>query len=111
MLDVRRWILDVRGKAPLPPPPTRVTLTTPSAPGRTWTAPIAYIDTNLNPATRTARARIELDNTDAALRRGQTAYAGLSATLAPDALLVPRTAVLHTRDHPIAWVAKPGSNN
>uniref|UniRef100_UPI001E36D21A efflux RND transporter periplasmic adaptor subunit n=1 Tax=Geminisphaera colitermitum TaxID=1148786 RepID=UPI001E36D21A len=112
--DVGRSALDIgrSGQSPAPPPPpTRVTLTTPSAPGRTWTAPIAYIDTNLNPATRTARARIELDNTDAALRRGQTAYAGLSATLAPDALLVPRTAVLHTRDHPIAWVAKPGSNN
>ncbi|EIP99874.1 RND family efflux transporter, MFP subunit [Opitutaceae bacterium TAV1] len=85
------------------------TLTTPAAPGRTWNAPITYIDTNLNETTRTARARVELPNTDAALRRGQTVYATLAATLASDALLVPRSAVLFTRDQPVAWVAKGGT--
>ncbi len=86
---------------------TRVEVTVPSLPGETFTAPIAFIDPNLNATTRTAKVRVLLDNADRHLRHRQTAYARV-VSQSPEALLVPRSAVLFTRNTPVVYVDHGG---
>lgn len=82
-----------------------VDVTTPSQPGRVFSAPIAFIDPNLNEATRTVRVRVVLPNADRALLHKQTAIGRVRLT-APDVLLAPRTAVLQRTGHPVVFVAR-----
>jgi Cu(I)/Ag(I) efflux system membrane fusion protein len=84
-----------------------VEISTPSRPGETFTAPITFIDPNLNETTRTARVRVVLDNTSRQLLHRQTATGRVLIT-SPEALLIPRSAVLHTRHEPIVYVDKGG---
>jgi len=65
----------------------------PSLPGEVLRAPISFINPNLDPTTRTARARVVLDNAARKLLRHQTATATVHAAYA-ERLLVPRSAVL-----------------
>jgi Cu(I)/Ag(I) efflux system membrane fusion protein len=80
-----------------------VEVTVPSLPGKILTAPIAFIDPNLNETTRTAKVRVVLDNPDRVLRHRQTAYATVRAD-SPDALLAPRSAVLQHSGHAVVFV-------
>jgi len=80
-----------------------VEVTVPSLPGKVLTAPIAFIDPNLNETTRTAKVRVVLDNPDRLLRHRQTAYANVIAE-SPDALLVPRSAVLQHSGRAVVFV-------
>jgi membrane fusion protein, copper/silver efflux system len=83
----------------------QVEVSTPSLPSRTLTAPITFIDPNLNEATRTARVRVVLDNADRKLLHRVTATGRVRSEFA-DALLVPRSAVLHTQAKPLVYVDK-----
>ena len=67
---------------------------------------ISFIDPNLDEMTRTARARVVLDNADRALRHRQTATAAITINLGRT-LTVPRSAVLFTRAQPTVFVALP----
>jgi len=49
---------------------SRVTITTPAYPGRTYRGTVDYIDPRVDPQTRTAKVRVIADNTDLALRLG-----------------------------------------
>jgi Cu(I)/Ag(I) efflux system membrane fusion protein len=80
-----------------------VAVTTPSQPGRIFTAPVTFIDPNLNEATRTARVRVVLENPDRALLHKLTAYGSVQA-LTPNVLLVPRSAVLRHSGSPVVFV-------
>lgn len=80
-----------------------VEVTVPSLPGKVLTAPIAFIDPNLNETTRTAKVRVVLDNPDRLLRHRQTAYANAVAE-SPEALLVPRSAVLQHSGRAVVFV-------
>lgn len=80
-----------------------VDVTTPSQPGRVFTAPIAFIDPNLNEATRTVRVRVVLANADRALLHKQTAIGAVRLDAA-DRLLAPRTAVLQHTGEPLVYV-------
>lgn len=71
--------------------------------GQVLTAPITFIDPNLNETTRTARARVVLDNTNRQLLHRQTALARVTIE-APETLLVPRSAVLQHLGHPVVFV-------
>ncbi|MFH1498137.1 MAG: efflux RND transporter periplasmic adaptor subunit [Verrucomicrobiota bacterium] len=82
-----------------------VDIATPSLPGEILTAPIAFIDPNIDPTTRTARVRVVLDNADGRLRHRQTAAARVAITT-DDTLLVPRSAVLFTRHDPLVYLAR-----
>jgi len=75
----------------------------PSLPGEVLRAPIAFIDPNLNPVTRTARARVVLDNAQGRILRRQTATASVRASY-PDRLIVPRSAVLQHSGEAIVFV-------
>jgi membrane fusion protein, copper/silver efflux system len=76
-----------------------------SLPGRLLTAPITFIDPNLNETTRTARARVVLDNADRHLLHRQTGLAYVKME-SPETLLVPRSAVLQHRGKPVVYVAR-----
>lgn len=84
-----------------------VSVTTPSLPGETVTAPIAFIDPSLNETTRTARVRVVIPNPDRRLLHRQTASGRVTVTT-PDLLLVPRSAILHTRAEPVVFLAEGG---
>ncbi len=81
----------------------RVDVTVPSLPGEVFTAPVAFIDPNLDPATRTAKVRVILDNADRHLLHRQTAY-GRVVSQSPEVLLVPRAAVLFTQKEPVVYL-------
>jgi Cu(I)/Ag(I) efflux system membrane fusion protein len=84
-----------------------VEVTTPSQPGRVFTAPIAFIDPNLDVATRTVRVRVVLPNSDRALLHQQTAL-GRVRVAAPGVLLAPRSAVLQHTGAPLVFVDRGG---
>jgi len=71
--------------------------------GQVLTAPITFIDPNLNETTRTARARVVLDNTNRQLLHRQTGLARVTIE-SPETLLVPRSAVLQHLGHPVVFV-------
>ena len=78
-----------------------VEVTTPSAPGRIFAAPIVFIDPNINEPTRSAKVRVEISNplvaTNGPPRRAlfhRLFGEGLVTVDAPDVLAIPRSAVL-----------------
>ena len=82
-----------------------VDVTTLSQPGRVFRAPIAFVDPNLNEATRTVRVRVVLPNPDRALLHKQTAE-GLVKLDSPETLVVPRSAVLQHTGAAVVYVAR-----
>ena len=86
-------------------PGQTVDITVPSLPGQILTAPIAFIDPNLNETTRTARVRVILENPSRQLLHLQTAQAAVHLET-PETLLVPRTAVLQHSGRPLVFVAQ-----
>lgn len=85
------------------------TATTAAAPGRTYDGRVTYIDPQVNPATRTARVRVEVDNSNGLLRLGMLAEVSLSAAPGAPAVLVPRAAVQTIGDRQVVYVAAPGT--
>jgi membrane fusion protein, copper/silver efflux system len=80
-----------------------VDITVASQPGRTLTAPIVFIDPNLNEMTRTARVRVVLKNHDHTLRHKQTGYARVRLEI-PNLLISPRSAVLQHGATPVVFL-------
>jgi membrane fusion protein, copper/silver efflux system len=74
-----------------------------SLPGRTVTAPIAFIDPNFNEQTRTAKVRVILPNRDRVFLHKQTGLAHVQLEV-PDVLLVPRSAVLQHGAEPVVFL-------
>jgi membrane fusion protein, copper/silver efflux system len=91
-----------------------VEVTTPAAPGKTFKAPITFIDPNINDPTRTAKVRVEIPNpivaTNANGPRRELFHRvfaeGVVKTETPDVLAVPRTAVLATGRRTLVYVDK-----
>jgi membrane fusion protein, heavy metal efflux system len=83
------------------------TVTTSAYPGLTLRGGISYIDPQVNPDTRTAKARVEVPNPRGELRLGM--YADVSVTGAPGASvpLVPRSAVQNVGDRTVVYLANP----
>jgi Cu(I)/Ag(I) efflux system membrane fusion protein len=86
-------------------PGQHVDITIPSLPGRVVTAPVVFIDPNLNEMTRTARVRVELPNPNRELFHRQTASATVQLE-SPETLLVPRSAVLQHAGKPVVYVER-----
>ena len=90
-----------------------VEVSTPSVPGKVFTAPIAFIDPNLVMETRTAKVRVILDNPhvgDPAKHRHELlhkVYAdGRIKVETEPVLTVPRSAVLSPGGDPLVYVVK-----
>ncbi|MBI3882560.1 MAG: efflux RND transporter periplasmic adaptor subunit [Verrucomicrobia bacterium] len=74
-----------------------VAITTPSLPGQSVRARVAFIHPNLDEATRSTRVRVVLENPDGRFKNNTFAQ-GVVELDAPEVLAVPRTAVLRPGD-------------
>ena len=90
-----------------------VEITTPSVPGKVYSAPITFIDPNLNEMTRSAKVRVTLENplikTDGGQRREllhKTYAEGVVRVDVPNVLIVPRSSVLSPGSRSIVYVEK-----
>ena len=81
--------------------PTAVTVD--SYPGRVFSGKVDYIWPSIDPATRTARVRITLNNPEAALKLGMFVQVALTPRLGR-ALAIPAAGVLQTGTHNIVFV-------
>ena len=88
-------------------PGQTVEVSVPSLPGQVLTAPISFIDPNLNEMSRTARVRVILENPDRRMLHRQTAQALVVGT-GPETLVVPRSAVLQHGGKPLVYVDQAG---
>lgn len=89
----------------------KVDVSTPALPGQVVTGVIKFIDPNLDEATRSARVRVELENPEVNGRRlfAHRLYAdGVVHLDAPEALAVPRSAIIQTGPEAVAFVAEGG---
>lgn len=69
---------------------------------RSFAGAVANVSQVLDPSTRTAKVRVELDNPDGALRPGMFGVADLESNAARSGLTVPTTAVVQMHDE--QWV-------
>ena len=86
-------------------PGTKVTATTPARPGVTFGGQVQALLPQVDAATRTQRARLELDNPDGLLVAGMFVQMDLSDH-ARTALLVPADALIHTGRRSVVMVAE-----
>lgn len=84
--------------------PVRVTVD--AYPGEKFAGKVLYVSRQVDPATRTIEARIEVDNEDGRLRPGMFARAaiGSAGVDAKDSLVVPRDAVQRVREETVVFV-------
>ena len=73
--------------------------------GRTWTGRISYVDPQLTADTRTAKARIEVSNSDRFLRFGMYVDVALSVSPSQSAVQIPRTAIQTIGNQTVVYVA------
>jgi Cu(I)/Ag(I) efflux system membrane fusion protein len=85
----------------------QVEVTTPSRPGEILAAPVAFIDPNLDEATRTVRVRVVLANPNRILLHNQTAFGRVRLEV-PGVLSVPRSAVLQHGGRALVYVERAG---
>jgi cobalt-zinc-cadmium efflux system membrane fusion protein len=81
-------------------------------PGEVFSGQLTYLSRVVDPATRSAEARVEIDNRDGRLRPGMfaTATVALPASGGEAVLVAPRDAVQQVRGGPVAFVEeKPGT--
>jgi Cu(I)/Ag(I) efflux system membrane fusion protein len=76
-------------------------------PGEEFLGRVSYIYPTIDPATRTARVRVELPNAALALKPGAYATLRLTGTGRLNTLSVPRTAVLSTGERHLVFVRLP----
>ena len=81
----------------------KVDIQLPYQPGKTIKGEISYIYPEIDPVTRTAKARIELDNVDQALKPGGFANVEIKKALG-EALVIPDDAVIDTGTRKIVFV-------
>ncbi len=83
-----------------------VEITSDSLPGTSLHGRVGFLDTSINPQTRTASARIQVPNPSMRLRPGMFVQVKFSAPAGHDVLAIPRSAVLDTGMRKIVYVAK-----
>lgn len=81
-----------------------VQVTTTAYPDRQFEGEIVYIGDILDPARRTVRARVEVENPDGALRPGMFARAAIRVPGGGTVVVVPRQAVQLIEGRQIVWV-------
>ena len=88
-----------------------VEVTTVAWPGRSFAARIVYVGDILDVRSRTVRARVELDNSDGALKPGMFATAFIQTAAGETVVGVPRDAVQNVEGNDIVWVPEdePGA--
>src|ERR1700687_3777550 len=83
-----------------------VEITSDLLPGTTLHGRVGFLDTSINPQTRTASARIQVPNPSMRLRPGMFVQVRFAAPAGHDVLAIPRSAVLDTGMRKFVYVAK-----
>jgi RND family efflux transporter MFP subunit len=83
-----------------------VEITSDSLPGTTLHGQVGFLDTSINPQTRTASARIQVLNPSMRLRPGMFVQVKFAAPAGGDVLAIPRSTVLDTGMHKLVYVAE-----
>jgi Cu(I)/Ag(I) efflux system membrane fusion protein len=87
-------------------PGTAVSATSPALPGRTFQGRVQALLPDVDPATRTRRARLELANAGGALVPGMTVQMRFTQPTARPVLQVPSDAVIHTGRRSVVMLAE-----
>lgn len=92
-----------------------VEVTSPSVPGRTFVAPIRFIEPSLVETTRSAKVRVEIPNPlvegaspPRRLLRHRIYAEGRVRVTSPEVLLIPRSAVLSADGRPVVYLDRSG---
>jgi RND family efflux transporter MFP subunit len=91
---------------------TGASVTTDAFPGRLFRGHVTYIEPNINPETRTAQVRVELDNPGQALKIGMyvnTAF-GSTGTAERTIPVIPSSAVQNMNERQVVFVATDKPN-
>jgi len=83
----------------------QATITLPELPDHSYTAPVTYIDSVLDPLTHSAVIRVQLNNTDGVLRPNMYAKMDLQVDLG-ERMIVPEQAVIYSGDQRIVFIDK-----
>jgi len=83
-----------------------VEITSDSLPHTTLHGRVGFLDTSINPQTRTASARIQVPNPSMRLRPGMFVQVKFASPAGHDVLAIPRSAVLDTGMRKLVYVAK-----
>ena len=89
-------------------PGVAVEATTPSLPGKIFRGKVSSILPEVNPITRTIKARVELANPSGQLAPGMFATINFKSAAAKDVLMVPTEAVIQTGTRTVVIVAQGG---
>jgi len=90
-----------------------VTISVQSLPGEQFRGIISFIDPVLDPMTRVAKARIEVENSDLRLKPEMFVSATVEAKLpikSDDAIVVPKSAVMWTGERSVVYVKSSSSS-
>jgi RND family efflux transporter MFP subunit len=88
---------------------SEATITTPAYPGLMLRGRVSYIDPRVDAQARTAKARIEVPNSDGRLRLGMYVTVSFTAT-GGSALVVPRSAVQAIGDRQVVFIPVGGED-
>jgi Cu(I)/Ag(I) efflux system membrane fusion protein len=88
-------------------PGARVSATSPAVPGRVFEGRVQALLPEVDPATRTIKARLELANPGGRLVPGMFVQMRFKRPAAQQALLVPSDAVIHTGRRSVVMLAEP----
>ena len=80
------------------------TVTVPSAPQNPLRGPVAYIDPRVDPATRTAKVRVEVPNPKGELRLGMFVSVAFESGSSQRATVIARTAIQNVGDRTVVYV-------
>jgi RND family efflux transporter MFP subunit len=83
-----------------------VTASVDGLPGETFEGRVVLVHPRIDPTTRTALVRMELENPALALRHGMFATVFLTVEIAERAVVVPRTAIIDSGTRQVAFVAR-----
>lgn len=93
---------------------SKVSFTTPSVPNRAFDAGVTYVDPLLNPDSRTAIVRAEIDNHEGLLKPGmlldgmiEASSGAIDARGGEEAVSIPNSAILWTGDKSVVYVQVP----
>ncbi len=81
------------------------TVTVPHTPSTTLRGRVAYIDPRVDPATRTAKVRVEVPNRSGALRLGMFVNVAFTVAGTGRVTLIPRSAVQSVGERSVVYVA------
>jgi membrane fusion protein, multidrug efflux system len=77
-------------------------------PGEKWQGAIDFVAFKADPATKTFKARVVVENSDGRIRPGMIAHVAFLRRLIPDALVVPLFAILDKGGERLVFVEKDG---